>query len=705
MNISGSYPYKPLDPGSSDAIRLLVLQPDADIHAPVKCDLINTTLSDYDDDVVEHYSALSYVWGDPIEVKEISVDGTSFHVTANLDSALRHMRDASRSRKVWADAICINQTDNEEKSNQVQQMRAVYNTARHTIIYLGDATEESNFLLEYVRRSLKSVAVNIRGFSDEETKRLSDWSAILSRPWFTRVWIFQELVFSNDPWIQCGEVRARWDKVREVMQRVQEHLPAFVKGTNLFHSMDKRRAEIRDGAKFRRKLSRAETASSLYDLLDSRRGMGVTDSRDMLFAHMGMMSAHMEIIKEFDPAVGHLLDIDYGKSHSQVFRDLARYLLRNQAQSPMELVHTNFQPSEPMCLLSHIETCTSSQGHDTRLPSWVPDWSSRRPLHRRLRLTAPELYTFCESWHITAGLEARFLNQGLFNFWPEKCIFACLGYHVGTILHISPEVRSVNDFNDELLPKTSEKVQQEGWQALAVLWQEICFNRSSTKAGDILHERYDQIIAKVPDLFVPDRPPGALPMSELGNKVSRPPKDTLVEQFQNRMNGLDQLKETRHKSLLGKIPKITITTETLDHLDADDDDDSGNSDDNVCHGRRLAILDNGKLCLVPNSASIDDLVCCFLGDLRVQYTLRRKTDGVGSTDSIDLEIRRELGSDAPVIHCQFVGESLLDGWRQWSTMRAFHELLMDKDVDTESNFDYWRKGSPEMTIGQVFALH
>jgi hypothetical protein len=34
---------------------------------------------------------------------------------------------------------------------------------------------------------------------------------ILARPWFARVWIFQELLLSHDPWVQCGTKCLKWE--------------------------------------------------------------------------------------------------------------------------------------------------------------------------------------------------------------------------------------------------------------------------------------------------------------------------------------------------------------------------------------------------------------------------------------------------------------------------------------------------------------
>lgn len=143
------YTYQPLK--YPDSIRLVVLQPAADLEATVECFLTLTTLSECEDDVVEIYSALSYVWGDAADTRLISVEGRPFEVTANLESALRHMRDPKRRRRLWADAICIDQGNNKEKSQQVSQMGSVYEHAQNTIIYLGESTEGTDRILQSFR--------------------------------------------------------------------------------------------------------------------------------------------------------------------------------------------------------------------------------------------------------------------------------------------------------------------------------------------------------------------------------------------------------------------------------------------------------------------------------------------------------------------------------------------------------------------------
>jgi hypothetical protein len=74
------------------------------------------------------YDYLSYVWGSSILSHEISIEGFTLSVTANLDSALRRLRRRylSESMPIWADGICINQEDTSERNQQVALMKRIY---------------------------------------------------------------------------------------------------------------------------------------------------------------------------------------------------------------------------------------------------------------------------------------------------------------------------------------------------------------------------------------------------------------------------------------------------------------------------------------------------------------------------------------------------------------------------------------------------
>jgi hypothetical protein len=105
-----------------DAIRLIHLYPARETASQLQCSIEQSTLAQYSQNLVHHYIALSYVWGDPVSTRSIVVEGYSLSITTNLDSSLRHIRDKEHAIRVWADAICINQSDILERNEQVQQM-------------------------------------------------------------------------------------------------------------------------------------------------------------------------------------------------------------------------------------------------------------------------------------------------------------------------------------------------------------------------------------------------------------------------------------------------------------------------------------------------------------------------------------------------------------------------------------------------------
>jgi hypothetical protein len=115
------------------SIRLLQLNPGG-WSDKISCDLIHNCLSD---GLV--FEALSYVWGDDADTVAIILCGRSASVRANLASALRHLRLSSSVRNLWVDALCINQMDVAERSQQVTLMGEIYTKAEKVIIWLGQA--------------------------------------------------------------------------------------------------------------------------------------------------------------------------------------------------------------------------------------------------------------------------------------------------------------------------------------------------------------------------------------------------------------------------------------------------------------------------------------------------------------------------------------------------------------------------------------
>lgn len=63
-------------------------------------------------------------------------------VTLNLHLTLEHLVRKREDLVIWIDAICINQSDDEEKAQQVLIMRDIYAQAEETIVWLGPSITE-----------------------------------------------------------------------------------------------------------------------------------------------------------------------------------------------------------------------------------------------------------------------------------------------------------------------------------------------------------------------------------------------------------------------------------------------------------------------------------------------------------------------------------------------------------------------------------
>jgi hypothetical protein len=365
-----------------DALRLVLLRPSRELQNPLECYLISTTLSNCENDLLDHYTALSYVWGDPSRRVSIKVAGQALSITASLDTALRHLRDSSRTRRIWADAICINQSDSEERNQQVRQMASVYATAQHTVIWIGDGNPETDELFKTLKfiasqRLLGKSAGTPHAMEVSQQVRLSASQTILARHWFRRVWVLQELVRSRDPWVQCGTFLVKWQDLKNVITTNARDIGA--EKVQLVEDMAKLHSE-HHLSRFRHlsgynSEDPMSVAGRLLTLLISRRALGVQDPRDRLFAHVGLLGS-----VSLDKSLLQLIEVDYGKEESLVFFEIARFLTEA------------FQDYRILSLLEYGHATNS-----THLPSWVPDcrcWEKFLSYFRSFMLSRQTLFHF-----------------------------------------------------------------------------------------------------------------------------------------------------------------------------------------------------------------------------------------------------------------------------------------------------------------------
>jgi hypothetical protein len=152
--------FEPLADG--DQIRLLHLaagNPDDPLSGEIE--RVHLTSSSYE--------ALSYEWGHPERKHIITLqDGSVVHITKSLHDALRDLRQdyASGSRRsIWADAICINQDDLQERQQQVAMMGTIYRNATRVVTYIGPEKDDSSLAIEFAQ-DLRQYATSRDGNPD-----------------------------------------------------------------------------------------------------------------------------------------------------------------------------------------------------------------------------------------------------------------------------------------------------------------------------------------------------------------------------------------------------------------------------------------------------------------------------------------------------------------------------------------------------------
>ncbi|OJD36684.1 ankyrin and het domain-containing protein [Diplodia corticola] len=372
----------------------------------ISCTLRTASLEDEPE-----YSALSYVWGDPNTTRPILIDGKAFHVTVNLEVALRQLAEELRQRRhnptwLWVDAICINQHDTTERTHQVCQMDQIYRRASRVVVWLGPSTPDSDAAIAALE-TVYSIAETSRTkhwvrswplFQFQEAPRpetsahriqaaldevlgllradgcraLDAVAALFTRDWFRRVWVLQEVALAKDAVLLCGDASIHWQRFYTafwMLCGLRDYLNAAVVSPRVVTTANMATAAFLDAklqnvgsAAFSWVLAGSETPlrQFLYFLganADNSRLLA-SDHRDYYFALVGLASDAQQL----------KVRVNYEKSWRDVRVHLAKACLQHYGLETLS--HCN------------ITASTWSSGEDDEnaedegAPSWVPNWAS-----------------------------------------------------------------------------------------------------------------------------------------------------------------------------------------------------------------------------------------------------------------------------------------------------------------------------------------
>ncbi|KAI9779440.1 MAG: hypothetical protein M1839_007405 [Geoglossum umbratile] len=347
------------------------------------------------------------------EVVQFLEECAKWKVPAGRRTSLR--TTVTNQAYIWVDAICINQSDDLEKAEQVALMGDIYKSAQSVVIWLGrehqdyrDTTAEDLFeaawrlelasgngrlddetidvlfndpdghTLESAPPALKLAAEDwLRTMDSGHSQRWLLWLPFFQRTWFQRAWVIQEMVVAAHLTVVCGQFVLPWntfvllscivDRWRRAIRH--GHNPEG-KGGQGFGIIVYRGAFILSKADLqdevppitleRKKRGFRRTGRVPHvSALTLSRNFRTTDPRDKVFAVLSFSSP----MKHTAKTGVEIIRPDYVQSPKDLYLMVGKSL---------------FQTIGPS-ILSFVGNAADSSA--AGLPSWIPDLNS--PMHCR----------------------------------------------------------------------------------------------------------------------------------------------------------------------------------------------------------------------------------------------------------------------------------------------------------------------------------
>jgi hypothetical protein len=240
----------------------------------------------------------------------------------------------------------------------VKRMPNIYSRAVRVVVWLGPQSYDSALALECVETVSSNIKVDwgtvtMVPFSaqseafwiDRDAElpfseaQLLAVSSLLSRSWFNRLWIWQEIRLARDAIAMCGPQSVPWSAIRATVFRIYAGIqPQF-----FLENFSREQQEILYD------LCKGNRFAAFRKLLNQTKTCLCSDPRDKIFALLSLIRPAEKKVE---------IEVDYAKNVYEVYQD----------------VMVRFMTAGHLQLLSTIEMHEHLEG----VPSWVPDWASPR---------------------------------------------------------------------------------------------------------------------------------------------------------------------------------------------------------------------------------------------------------------------------------------------------------------------------------------
>lgn len=175
---------------------------------------VSLTIEVHDLDDCPNFRALSYTWGPPQHWNYITVNSHQFVVRRNLFDFLITFPIAKPGELFWIDQICINQKSVQERNAQVPLMGDIYRQASQVVVWLGRDTSQYR---QASRTAASQIAKNghkgINQLPWGEPSVMHACSQFIGLPYWTRLWIVQEVLLARSLRVRWGGEDFDWGDV------------------------------------------------------------------------------------------------------------------------------------------------------------------------------------------------------------------------------------------------------------------------------------------------------------------------------------------------------------------------------------------------------------------------------------------------------------------------------------------------------------
>ncbi|KNG44180.1 hypothetical protein TW65_08999 [Stemphylium lycopersici] len=549
-------------PAKLRKIRVFTLFPGS-WSSPLKCQF---SICDLDDR--PQFETISYTWGDSGDSVSITIDGVELTIPHNLQTALKYIRSQDDALTLWADAVCIDQSNDEEKAEQVAMMGDIFQACSSMYLWLGEPGKSlernpwglvEHFAANKHYNQLPGYQLVEGRWTFQDNPHFQDmWASftdMLSKAWWTRLWCVQESVLSPKATIMLGRWRVSWSKILMSRENQVSHelkccaslgglMPpnySYQPDNLIVHALEK----SSDSG-----LSADPKGMNLDRVLRTFRYKACKDPRDRVYGLLGLVNKSMAA--KIRP--------DYSLPVNDIYLQAMKLSMAESDGDLQYLTGSGF----------------NSERHD--LPTWTRDLSA--PLTR--------VEASCETaryhlYHLYNAACNAGHDVGKTSQLPNKTTLALTGVPVDGIGSIGMTLNHIN--------RTSMVEALENWNKVARL--------NDTGLGSSDHELYERFWRTMnADVIV--REGGAT------KRIDNPMEQLQKEQVQAITQHLNNQTE----------PLVKIDWRTVLY---------------AANGRAFFRTQSGRLGLCPPGARVGDQIWVFAGG-RVPFVLRAENESAQSAN-------------------------------------------------------------------------